>query len=705
MKFINKFKSIDYNRRTALVSLCAKAIVVAFAVAGPGLAGATNFTCYWVGPVYRASLGNGEYDPAFYTWGDARGWSMFSSGGGGTCPGGTPNNDGLQYDVVIANASASAMMANLGQRSMVQVVKTGQVISPTVSKLTLSNSYLGLTGGTLTSATLAADGSRIVGASVVVNGSQGDSLLNDMTIASTALSFSGADSSALITGTFALARNKTASGRSGTVLWGVAPVLAVSSGASLNFVNATVYGQDSATASLGTIQATSGSLVSFFGGNTVLGATLQGAFVAQPGSSTKFQQTINQGTLTASNLSAITFNNGHMTQLAGAAAPGFAQTGTGSISILDLSASAGYFSGIIHIGGDGLGGGPFDNTLAGVSVKPGATLLFDSGSTSFSGSNRGTLSVQRATLQLAGSSTNDLGTLDNLAGGKVVISGTFANQHGSSLNNSGAMVIEKGAILNNSGSLSNLAHGVASNLGTINNSGVLDNALGAILTNDGHMTNQGSLIDAGIINGTGTFKQSAGSSQIDGLLKQASITIGGGALFGNGVVTGPTTIEAGLVQGSSPGASGTPGTLSIKGRFILGSGGTLQELINSSVSFSSLNVTGDVSLDGTLNIVTDSGFSFIVGQSYDIMNFTRGGLVGRFSHLRYGSFRGSGNFINIGGGQVLDVTYNNTLGEVQLSVATAAPVPEPAESTLILTGLGLMGWLARRKKIASTAAY
>ncbi len=705
MKFINKFKSIDYKRRTALVSLCAKAIVMAFAVAGPGLAGATNFTCYWVGPVYQTPLVNGiGGDPAFYTWGDARGWSMFSNGGGGTCLGGTPNNGGLQYDVVIANASATAMMANLGQRSLVQVVQTGQVISPTVSKLTLSNSYLGLSGGTLTSATLAADGSRIVGASVVVNGSQGGSLLNDMTIASTALSFSGPGAVAQVTGTFALARNKTTAGKvPGTVLWGVAPVLAVSSGATLNFIDATVYGQDSANASLGVIQAAPGSVVGLFGGNSILGASLQGAFMAQPGSSTTFRQTINQGTLTASNMSAIEFDNGFMTQLAGAAAPApsFAQTGTGSISILDLSASAGYFSGIIHIGGDGLGGGPFDNTLAGVSVKPGATLLFDSGSTSFSGSNRGTLSVQRATLQLADTSTNHLGTLDNLAGGKVVISGTFANQHGSSLNNSGAMVIENGAILNNGGSLSNLAHGVALNLGTINNSGILDNALGAILTNDGHMTNQGSLIDAGIINGTGTFKQSAGSSQIDGLLKQVSITIGGGALFGNGVLTGQTTIEAGLVQGGSSGASGT---VTIDGSFIQGSGGTLQELINSQNQSSSLSINGAAQLGGTLNIKTRSGFSFIVGQSYDIMNFTRGGLVGRFSHLRDGSFTGSGNFINIGGGQVLDVTYNNALGEVQLSVAAAAPVPEPAESTLFLTGLGLMGWLARRKKIALTAA-
>lgn len=617
---------------------------------------------------------------------------MFSSGGGGTCPGGTPNNGGLQYDVVIDNANATAMMANLGQRSLVLGVTNGQWISPTISKLTLSNSYLGVGG--FTSATLAADGSRMVGGSFVVNGSQGSNFLNDMTIASTALSFSGPGAVAQVTGTFALARNKTTSGRSGTVLWGVAPVLAVSSGATLNFINATVYGQDSATASLGVIQAAPGSVVGLFGSNTLLGASLQGEFEARPGSSTKFQKTINQGTLTASNQSAIYFDNGFMTQLAGAAAPGFSQTGTGSIKISDLSASAGYFSGIVHIGGDGHGGGTFDNTLDGVTVKPDGRVLFDSGSTSFSGSNRGTLSVQRATLQLAGSSTNDAGTLDNIAGGEVVISGTFANRRGSSLTNSSSLVVENGAILSNAGSVTNLAHGVASNLGTINNSGVLDNELRATLTSNGHMTNQGSLVDAGIINGHGTFTQSAGSSQIDGLLKQASITIGGGALFGTGVVTGTTTIERGLVQGGSLGAAGT---LTIDGRFVQDQGGTWQEWVSGvgPGQYSVLSISGDASLAGTLHIVTGNGFSFAAGQSFEIASISSGTLGGRFTRIVDGSVSGLGDELAIGDGLELKVLYGSDY--IQLEVLAVA-VPEPATWALMLWGAGVVGLLAGRRR-------
>jgi hypothetical protein len=684
------------SRRTALGARCAKTLVAALVAAGPGFAGASTLTCYWVGQVYRASLGPGQYDPAIYTWGDALGWSSLSSGGGGSCLGGTPENGAFQYDVVIDNANAPALMADVGKVSLVQVVKDGQVISPTIAKLTLTNnSYLGLTGGTLTTGTLSADGSQIVGASVVVNGSQGSSSLNNMTIASTALTFSGPGSGAQITGNFALSRNRTTVGRTGgTVRYGVAPVLAVSSGATLNFLDATVYGQNATDASLGVINAGPGSVVGLWGTNSILGSTLQGEFQASSGSITTFKQTLNQGTLTALDKSAIYFNNGSMTQLAGAAAPGFSQTGAGSITITDLTASAGFFSGTIHMGGDGLGGGSFDNTLAGVTVKPGATLSFDSGSTSFSGSNQGTLSVQAAALQLTGSSSNDGGTLNNTAGGKVVIAGTFANQHGASITNSSSLVVANGATLNNDGSVTNLAHAAASNLGVINNSGVFDNQLGATLTNDGRLANQGSLVDAGIINGAGTLKQSAGSSQIDGQLKQASITIGGGALFGTGVVTATTTIEGGLVQGGSQGAAGT---LTIDGGFVLGNGGTWQEFLSGAGPGqpSRLSISGDTSLAGTLSIVTGNGFAFAAGQKFEIASIHSGTLTGSFARIVDGSLSGSGNELAIGNGLELKVLYGSN--DVLLDVM-AVPVPEPSTWALMLCGAGVVGWLGGRRR-------
>ena len=306
---------------------------------------------------------------------------------------------------------------------------------------------------------------------------------------------------------------------------------------------------------------------------------------------------------------------------------------------------------------------------------------------------------------------NNSGTLNTYSGGTLNNLATLTNKSGAALNNFGnlsnsAKLDNSGAmgnqgVLNNSGTFNNHSGGtlgnnvVFNNTGTLNNSGAIFNNPSGMLANNGSFTNDGTFFNSGTVSGTGTFTQTAGSSQIEGSLSQSRITIDGGKLYGNGTIIGAVFNNGGAVQG---GSKNVPGTLNLSGSFIQGAGGALQELITGPASFSTLNITGLAMLGGSLNIVTGSGFSFSAGQTFDIASFAPGGLIGQFASIRDGSFSGYGNSVNIGNNEILKVTYNNNLGGIQLQVVA---VPEPAEYSLMLAGLGLLGFLVRRKKIAS----
>ncbi len=59
-----------------------------------------------------------------------------------------------------------------------------------------------------------------------------------------------------------------------------------------------------------------------------------------------------------------------------------------------------------------------------------------------------------------------------------------------------------------------------------------------------------------------------------------------------------------------------------------------------------------------------------------------------------GSFAGKGSFINIGGGLIINAAYNNNLGNIKLLVAA---VPDPEIYAMMLAGLALTGFMARRQ--------
>jgi hypothetical protein len=364
-------------------------------------------------------------------------------------------------------------------------------------------------------------------------------------------------------------------------------------------------------------------------------------------------------------------------------------------------------------------GGTLDNNVGG-------TLNNDSGGTL---NNFGTLNnsgwfVNNSTLNNNSGGTlniinqgglSNFGSLNNNSGGMLNINNSgLINNSGASLTNSGTLVnngglrnsgslINSGTLTNNNGLLANYSGGTltssgtltnagsVTNAGTLSSSGTLSNA--GTLTNTSTLTNSGTFNNDGTVNGAGTFNQTAGMTNINGTpFTQNQVNINGGNLFGFGSINGTVANNGGIIQG---GATGAAGKLTINGGFTQGSTGTLQELITQNVGYSTLQVNGAVNLGGTLNIMTGTGFSFAAGQAYNIMGFTPGSLTGQFAQINDGSFVGNGSFINIGGGLVIDAAYNNDLGNIKLLVTA---VPEPEIYGMMLAGLGLIGFMVRRKK-------
>ena len=146
------------------------------------------------------------------------------------------------------------------------------------------------------------------------------------------------------------------------------------------------------------------------------------------------------------------------------------------------------------------------------------------------------------------------------------------------------------------------------------------------------------------------------------------------------------------------------GTINIDGTstFVVGTGtatgpgfiqlanGTFGEMINSATAFGQVDVAGSASLNGTLDILLQSGYNPAVGTSFTYLLLNPGQLSGTYSNIL--------NDIFNGGTEKWVVTYNNAGGDVQLTAATnTSPVPEPG--TFLLMGSGLIGlaYSARRR--------
>jgi fibronectin-binding autotransporter adhesin len=249
--------------------------------------------------------------------------------------------------------------------------------------------------------------------------------------------------------------------------------------------------------------------------------------------------------------------------------------------------------------------------------------------------------------------------------------GTFnASETIGSVSGAGNVDLGPGGVFSVSGTASTSFSGSITGAGSFikGGSGVLD------------LTGASDILGGTTVNGTGSLL-------VNGTLGGAVIVDAGATLGGDGSILGPVTLNGGtLSPGNSPGSLDT-GDLSM-------ATGTLLAELNSRTSYDSLNVTGSVTLGGTLTLSIGAGpfvgsdvLSLIINDGTDSVN-------GTFAGLPEGSLVGSGAGVNFFISYVGNVDGGATPNDVVLFI------PEPGSATLLLGGLGSLLALRRRRQNA-----
>lgn len=309
-------------------------------------------------------------------------------------------------------------------------------------------------------------------------------------------------------------------------------------------------------------------------------------------------------------------------------------------------------------------------------------------------SNTGTIENSGFLANFGASSLSNAGTLNHNAGayftniGSVSNAGTITNKGQFTNGNTYYGVAIAGQMIN-SGVISNSAGGVLANV----TGSTLSNAIGATLSTQGAVSNEGSLSNAGsltvgstgTVSGLGSFAQSAGVTQVDGTMTQSFIEIAGGVLKGTGVLSSGNTIVIGAGANVAPGNS--PGTLTLDGDVSFA--GELNVELASASSYDVLNVLGMLTFESSARInflldfsLTDASYHFDFLDAHGVNGYT-------------GSMFGNPGIF---GGYSSSLTCTNGGCDLDLTRMTAAPVPEPETYAMLLAGLGLLGFMARRRK-------
>jgi autotransporter-associated beta strand protein len=197
----------------------------------------------------------------------------------------------------------------------------------------------------------------------------------------------------------------------------------------------------------------------------------------------------------------------------------------------------------------------------------------------------------------------------------------------------------------------------------------------------------GTVISAGTL-----LANNASGSALGG----SAVTVqSGGTLGGNGSIGGAATIASG---GNLTTGSGGIGALSLSGGLTLLGGSTTTFLINSTNSFTSINLIGSTFTYGGALSFNITSYTPAAGDAFTVFNMTGGAVQsGDFTSVTAGSLI----FTEAGG--VWSGMYNGL--QYQFSDATGTlsvnPTLVPEPSTYALLGLGALSLVvAYRRKIA-----
>ena len=285
------------------------------------------------------------------------------------------------------------------------------------------------------------------------------------------------------------------------------------------------------------------------------------------------------------------------------------------------------FSGVLKDGTDPLGLSKIgarrltltgDNTfIGGTTISLGGALQIGNGPTSGSivgdVTDKGTLAFNRTNAVTFSGNISGAGALNQSGTGTLILTGANTYTGGTTING-GTLQIGSG---NDTGSIMgdviDNAALVINRSGTFTIAGVLGGA--GTLSQIG----PGTLILTGTSTYTGGTAVTAGTLQVDGALGNTAVNVQSGTtLAGKGAIGGSVTIQDGGHLAAGPGAQ----TLSV-GNLFLNPGSILDYQLNTPVIGSGMNtlvnVAGDLTLAGVLNVTTGGGFG---SGAYRLINYT-----------------------------------------------------------------------------------
>jgi filamentous hemagglutinin family protein len=260
------------------------------------------------------------------------------------------------------------------------------------------------------------------------------------------------------------------------------------------------------------------------------------------------------------------------------------------------------------------------------------------------------------------------GTIDTSAGQTVTIGGSYAwsggTIDGSVTANSVTTVtntVTLNGLFNNNGAFTwsggNINGTLGGGSGFNNNSGGTFNATGdgtfsQTFTNAGNLSKAigtgTTTFNGDLTTNSGSVSINSGTLEFDGYTQTAGITIlnggnltdtsGDGFDFDGGTLKGVGTLTtdflninngATFAPGSSPGTFNVVGALTFSptSTLLIELGGTTQ-----GTNYDFVNVTGNVALDGTLNVSLFGGFTGIAGNQFDIISSGTNTMTGAFAN-------------------------------------------------------------------------
>ena len=292
-------------------------------------------------------------------------------------------------------------------------------------------------------------------------------------------------------------------------------------------------------------------------------------------------------------------------------------------------------------------------TLTANNIYNGGTIVSGTGTLSVDkdaelGNPTGGITLQGGELLTTGAGfTTARGVVVNTAGASEILAaatGTTATYTGV-VSGAGALVVGEGAhtgsiVLtgNNSYLGGTTINGVTLQIG---NGGTSGSIAGSVADNGNLAFNRSDTVTfSGIVSGTGTLNQNGlgtliltgsstytgptavavGTLQVDGVLGNTAVTVqGGAAMAGQGTIGGSVAIQNGAHLAPGPGAQTlNVGSLLLNPTSILDYRLSTPGVIGSGVN-SLVNVGGNLTLDGVLNVTNGGGFG---SGAYRLINYT-----------------------------------------------------------------------------------